>query len=202
MMEEKKLFKNGYKYISGVDEVGRGSLAGPVVAACVVIDSHFLKIKKEIKSINDSKQISSKIRKELYNIINKHSLSVSIGICFENIIDKINILQASLLASQVAVNNANNKIDIVLMDGSYKIPEINLEQKTIIKGDAKIATIAAASIIAKVYRDKIMTEIDSKYPQYNFKENKGYGSAYHRKKIHEIGPCKIHRKSFSPMKNL
>lgn len=197
---EKKLFKQGYNYIAGVDEVGRGPLAGPVVSACVLVDINFLENINNLKKLNDSKKTSLKNREEIFSIIQDNAVSVGIGICSEKTIDKINILQASLLSSKKAVLNLSHKADIVLMDGKFKIPKLDIDQQNIIQGDAKIAIIALASIIAKVYRDKLMIKLANEYPGYDFEKNKGYGTSYHRKKIAELGPCKIHRYSFAPIK--
>jgi ribonuclease HII len=199
---EKKLFKQGYHYIAGVDEVGRGPLAGPVVSACVLIDIDFLENIKNLKKLNDSKKTSLKNREKIFSVIQDNALSVGIGVCSAKTIDKINILQASLLASKKAVLNLNKKADIVLMDGKFKIPNLDTQQETIIQGDAKVAIIALASIIAKVYRDKLMAKLDNKYPGYDLGKNKGYGTIYHRQKIEELGPSKIHRYSFAPIKNM
>ncbi|MCF7795225.1 ribonuclease HII [Patescibacteria group bacterium] len=199
---EKKLFKQGYNYIAGVDEVGRGPLAGPVISACVLVDINFLENINNLKELNDSKKMSLKNREKIFSIIQDNAVSVGIGICSPKTIDKINILQASLLSSKKAVLNLSHQADMVLMDGKFKIPNLDIDQENIIQGDAKIAIIALASVIAKVYRDKIMTEYDNKYPGYDFAKNKGYGTAYHRKQIEKIGPCKIHRYSFAPIKDM
>ena len=199
---EKKLFKQKYHYIAGVDEVGRGPLAGPVVSACVLVDINFLENINNLKELNDSKKTSLKNREKIFSMIQDNAVSVGIGVCSPKTIDKINILQASLLSSKKAVLNLSHEADIVLMDGKFKIPDLNIDQENIIQGDAKVAVIALASIIAKVYRDKLMTKLNKKYPGYDFEKNKGYGTAYHRKKIKELGPCKIHRYSFAPIKNM
>jgi ribonuclease HII len=199
---EKKLFKQGYNYIAGVDEVGRGPLAGPVVSACVLVDINFLNNINNLKELNDSKKTSLKNRERIFSIVQDNTIAVSLGVCSAKTIDKINILEASLLSSKKAVLNLNHKADIVLMDGNFKIPDLDYPQEAIIQGDAKVAVIALASVIAKVYRDKLMIKLDKKYPGYNFNKNKGYGTAYHRKQIDKIGPCKIHRYSFAPIKNI
>lgn len=199
---EKKLFKQGYNYIAGVDEVGRGPLAGPVVSAAVLVDLNFLEDIKNLKELNDSKKTSLKNREKIFSIIHDNAISVGIGVCSAKTIDKINILQASLLSSKKAVLNLSKEADIVLMDGKFKIPNLDTKQETIIQGDAKVAIIALASIIAKVYRDKLMAKLDKKYPGYDLEKNKGYGTAYHRKKIEELGPSKIHRYSFAPIKDM
>jgi ribonuclease HII len=197
---EQKIFKLGYKTVAGVDEAGRGPLAGPVVAACVVIDNNF-SIKKDIFStLTDSKKLSAKEREKLFKIIKEEALAVEIGVVSSQEIDKINILQASFLAMKKALNNLKKTADYVLVDGKFKIPLLNIDQSAIIQGDNKVFSIAAASIIAKVSRDWLMTEYDKKYPQYNFKQHKGYGTKLHYLKIKEHGPCPIHRLSFSPFK--
>ncbi|MFP4514477.1 MAG: ribonuclease HII [Parcubacteria group bacterium] len=201
LIYEKNLFKQGYKYIAGVDEVGRGPLAGPVVSASVLIDINFLNNIKNLKGLNDSKKTSLEDRERIFSIIHENVISVGIGVCNPKTIDKINILQASLLSSNKAVLNLKTKPDIVLVDGNYKIPKLDYPQEAIVQGDAKIAIIALASVIAKVYRDKLMTKLAYKYPGYDFEKNKGYGTLYHRKKITELGPCAIHRRSFAPLKN-
>jgi len=199
---EKKLFKQGYKYIAGVDEVGRGPLAGPVVSACVVVDRRFLKDINNLQNLNDSKKTSEKNRDKIFAEIRNNAISVGIGVVNEKTIDRINILQASLLSSKKAILSVKQKPDIVLVDGKYKIPDLDLNQEAIIQGDAKVAIIALASIIAKVYRDKLMTKLSTKYPGYNFNKNKGYGTLEHREKIKELGPCGVHRLSFAPLKDL
>jgi ribonuclease HII len=199
---EKKLFKQGYRYIAGVDEVGRGPLAGPVVSACVLVDDNFLKNIDNLKELNDSKKTSLKNREKIFSIIQENAVSVGIGVCSAKTIDKINILQASLLSSKKAVLNLSHKADIVLMDGKFKIPNLDIKQEVIIQGDAKVAIIALASIIAKVYRDKLMAKLDLMYPGYDFAKNKGYGTLYHREQIKKLGACKIHRQSFAPLKDM
>jgi ribonuclease HII len=198
---EKRLFKEGYRYIAGVDEVGRGPLAGPVVSACVLVDNKFLKNIDNLPELNDSKKTSLKNREKIFSIIQENAVSVGIGVCGVKTIDKINILQASLLSSKKAVLNLSHKADIVLIDGKFRIPNLDIEQESIIQGDAKIAIIALASIIAKVYRDKLMTKLDTIYPGYDFAKNKGYGTLYHREQIEKLGACKIHRRSFAPFKD-
>jgi len=206
--EEKKLWQKGYKFVAGLDEAGRGPLAGPVVAAAVVI-SDFKKIK--IKNINDSKKLSEKKRNYFYKILTSHKdIEWGIGIVSEKVIDKINILEATKLAMQKAIcdanirmhaNNTNRKIDFLLLDGNFRL-NINLLQKSIIKGDQKVISVAMASIIAKVTRDKLMQKFHKKYPQYRFDEHKGYPTELHIKMLKKYGICKIHRKSFAPIKKL
>ena len=193
-------FENKYSdyIIAGVDEAGRGPLAGPVVAGCVVLDNS-----KEILFINDSKKISEKKRNKLYDEIIDKSLAYGIGIVDEKVIDEINILEATHVAMKIAVDNANlmlqskhsKSIGILLVD-ALKIKNVDIKQVSIVHGDALSLSIAAASILAKVSRDRMMIEYDKLYPEYQFIKNKGYGTKYHMDKIREIGICDIHRKSF------
>jgi len=176
--------------ICGIDEVGRGPLAGPVVAGAVILPKDC-----DILYINDSKKLSEKKRDELYRIIMNEAVAVGIGYADHNRIDEINILQATYEAMRQAVNNLSVKPDILLND-AVTIPGIDIKQVPIVKGDAKSISIGAASIIAKVTRDRLMVELDSKYPGYGFASNKGYGSAAHIAALKEIGPCEIHRRTF------
>lgn len=181
----------GYKLIAGVDEVGRGPLAGPVVTAAVILPEGTV-----IEGVDDSKKLSEKKREELFKIIKQQAVAVSIGIESEKIIDDINILNATYKAMKKAVESLDVKPDLILVD-AVTIPGIDIEQKGIIKGDSKSISIAAASIIAKVTRDKMMELYAEQYPQYSFEKNKGYGSSEHIKAIEEYGLCPIHRKSFT-----
>ena len=199
---EKKYFQSGKKFLAGVDEAGRGPLAGPVVAACVIIDSNFKIDSQELEMVADSKKLSSKKREQLFSVIKEKALSVEISVISEAWIDKINILQASLLAMKKAINKSEVKPDLVLVDGNQRIKNLDIDQETIIDGDAKVWLIAAASIIAKVSRDFLMTEAEKKYPGYGFIKHKGYGTKYHLEKLKELGPCPIHRRSFAPVKKL
>lgn len=180
--------------VVGVDEAGRGPLAGPVVAGAVYIPKYF----DELEEINDSKKLTEKKREKLFEII-KEKCIIGIGIVDEKVIDEINILNATFLAMRKALEEIENKlekVDVVLVDGNHKIKEYNKNQEAIIKGDAKSMSIAAASIIAKVTRDKILINIAKEYPQYLFEKHKGYGTKLHREIINEKGICKYHRKSF------
>jgi ribonuclease HII len=195
--EEKKLWRQGCKCVIGIDEAGRGPLAGPVVAACVFVNSEKILKNKILKNINDSKKISEKQREEIYKIlINHKDIKWGVGIVSEKIIDKINILQATKLAMEKSFKKIN--ADFLLLDGNFKI-HCATEQKSIIKGDQKVFSIAAASIIAKVTRDKLMQKYHKKYPQYGFDKHKGYGTKLHMDNIEKFGPCKIHRKTFYPV---
>ena len=198
---EKKIFQLGYKLIGGIDEAGRGPLAGPVVAACVVIDENFKIDEPDLELVADSKKLSAKKRERLFKIIREKTLAVEIGVVDNLVIDKINILQASFLAMRRAVKKLPIKPDYIILDGAFKIPKLELPQTAIIKGDATVFTIAAASIIAKVSRDWLMAELDKKYPEYLFAKHKGYGTKLHLEKITAHGPCPIHRFSFAPLKN-
>ncbi len=187
---EDKYSDIGYEYICGIDEVGRGPLAGPVVAAAVILPKD-----KRILGLNDSKQLSKKKREELYDIIIDKSIAYGIGVVSENIIDEINILQSTYKAMQIAINNLKVKPDLLLND-AVKIPDIIIKQVPIIKGDTLSASIAAASIVAKVTRDRMMEDYDEIYPGYDFGKSAGYGTPNHIKKLKEDGPCDIHRKTF------
>ncbi len=181
---------SSYCFICGIDEAGRGPLAGPVVAGAVILPKD-----EKILYLNDSKQLSATKRDELYDIIMERSVAAAVGISDHNRIDEINILQATYEAMRSAIMKLQEKPDILLND-AVTIPQVSIPQVPIIKGDAKSCSIAAASIIAKVTRDRIMEEMDTKYPGYGFAKNKGYGSADHIKAIKELGPCPIHRRSF------
>lgn len=178
------------EYICGIDEVGRGPFAGPVVACAVILPKDC-----DILYLNDSKKLSEKKREELFVEIKEKAVSYGIGIVSEKVIDEINILQATYEAMRQAINNLSVKPDILLND-AVTIPLVDIKQVPIIKGDAKSASIAAASIVAKVTRDHMMEEFDLVYPGYEFAKNKGYGTKAHRDALKAIGPCEIHRKTF------
>lgn len=187
---EKLVYCEGYRCIAGVDEAGRGPLAGPVVAAAVVFPHAYSN-----SLINDSKKLTVRKRDELYKVILEDALAVGVGVAEVDVIDRINILQASLQAMREAVLELSIVPDYILVDGLYTIA-LTMPQKALVKGDALSVSIAAASIIAKVSRDRIMEIYHRQFPQYNFLQNKGYGTAEHRKILQEIGMCKIHRRSF------
>jgi ribonuclease HII len=188
--------KKGYKNIAGVDEAGRGPLAGPVVAAAVILPKRF-----HVDSINDSKKLTEKKRIELFDIIHGSASAIGIGIVYEQEIDRLNILNASLLAMQTALSELDKEPDFILVDGNVKVCTA-IPQKTIRKGDSKSISIAAASIIAKVTRDRIMYQHHRTYPYYNFKSHKGYGTKEHIEAIKKYGITKIHRRTFSPVKEI
>lgn len=179
-----------YSYICGIDEVGRGPLAGPVVAGAVILPKE-----EEILYLNDSKQLSEKKREELYDIIMDKAVGVGIGVVPPARIDEINILQATYEAMRIAISKLPVKPDLLLND-AVTIPQVDIKQVGIIKGDARSISIAAASIVAKVTRDRMMVEYDKLYPEYYFASNKGYGSKAHVEVLKQIGPCAIHRSSF------
>ena len=183
-------YEPSYDYIGGIDEAGRGPLAGPVVAACVILPKGHT-----IRGVNDSKKISEKKREKLYDVIIDEALAVGVGIVGPDVIDEINILQATYSAMRDAIADISIQPDILLCD-AVKIPEVDIPQVPIVKGDAKSLTIAAASIIAKVTRDRIMRGYDEDYPEWNFGKHKGYGTAAHYAAIREHGISPIHRKTF------
>jgi ribonuclease HII len=192
---EKLAYQKGYKFIAGIDEAGRGPLAGPVVAAAVIFPPDY-----QNRQINDSKKLSARKREELYEVINKDAISVGVGTADADIIDRINILQASLQSMREAVLELSLPPDFLLIDGLHTIP-LQTPQNALVKGDSLSISIAAASIIAKVSRDRIMEMYHRQFPQYNFLQNKGYGTKEHRDALREFGMCKIHRRSFH-LKNL
>ena len=182
--------KNGFKYIAGVDEVGRGPLAGPVVAAAIILAKD-----TELEGVKDSKQMSERARARAFPKIYEKALSVSIGVVSNRSIDRINILNASLEAMKKAVMSLDPAPDFILVDGIHKIP-IGISQKCIKKGDQLSLSIAAASVFAKVYRDRIMKAYHDMFPEYGLSRNKGYGTAEHREALKLHGPSFIHRLSF------
>jgi len=192
-LEGMREFENKYSdlaYVAGIDEAGRGPLAGPVVAAAVILPKDIF-----LPFLNDSKKVTEKRRDVLFDEIKQNAIAYGIGIASNTLIDEINILQATYEAMREAINALEKTPDILLVDAVH-IPDINIKQVGIVKGDAKSVNIAAASILAKVTRDRIMAEYDKIYPEYGFASNKGYGTATHIAALKEVGPCAIHRKSF------
>lgn len=192
---ENELYKNNINLIAGVDEVGRGPLVGNVVCAAVILPKDYYD-----ERINDSKKISEKKREQLYDIIMENAIAVGIGESSEDIIDEINILEATKRAMKEAINNLNIKPEHVLID-AVKL-DIDIPSTSIIKGDAKSQSIAAASIIAKVTRDRQMYELDKLHPEYDFKNNKGYGTKKHIEALNKYGVLKEHRKTFEPVSTI
>ncbi len=187
---EHKYHAMGSRYICGIDEVGRGPLAGPVCACAVILPED-----EVILHLNDSKQVPAKKREELYDIIVEKAVAYGIGIVSEKRIDEINILQATYEAMRMAIAKLKVKPDLLLND-AVRIPEVDIRQVPIVKGDTLSASIAAASIVAKVTRDRMMKEYDKVYPGYSFASNMGYGSAKHYEGLRKLGPCEIHRRTF------
>lgn len=187
---EKQALSQGFKCVCGIDEAGRGPLCGPVCAAAVI-----LPVDCEIEGINDSKKLSEKKREALYDIIIEKAVAYSVVMVDAKTIDEINILQATFKAMREAVDSLSVKPDIALIDGNGK-PGLSIEERTIVKGDAKSISIAAASILAKVTRDRYCIELDKKYPEYQFAKHKGYGTKLHYEMIAEHGICPEHRRTF------
>ena len=189
---EKDLYKKGFKNICGIDEAGRGPLAGPVVIAGVIMPEDSM-----IEGINDSKKVSEKKREALYDVIKQEAISYSVAIIGQDVIDEINILNATKNGVTEVIDRLDIKPDLIVIDALEHINTRGIPYESIIKGDAKCYNIAAASILAKVTRDRIMREWDAIYPQYGFIKHKGYGTKMHIEAIKEYGLCPIHRKSFT-----
>jgi ribonuclease HII len=189
---DKKFYDRGLEFVSGIDESGRGSLAGPVVAAAVILHQGVL-----ITNLNDSKKLSNIERESLFMIIKEKALAYAVESVDNKMIDKINILQATFLAMSRAILKLQINPDLCLIDGNHRIPNLFIKQESIISGDAKSACIAAASILAKVVRDRIMTEYAKQYPVYEFEKHKGYGTKKHIALLKKYGQCAIHRLTFA-----
>jgi len=190
---ERTLWTKGIENIAGMDEAGRGPLAGPVVSAAVIFPKEII-----IEGVNDSKKLTANQREELFKIISEQALGIGIGIVSHEVIDRINILQATILSMRKALDELKLTPGFVLVDGNHFKHDI-LRFQNVVGGDAKSFTIAAASIVAKVTRDRIMSELDVIYPQYGFEQHKGYGTRRHIEAIRKHGLCEIHRKSFHPV---
>ncbi|MEK7067798.1 MAG: ribonuclease HII [Patescibacteria group bacterium] len=197
---EQKLQAGGFKLIAGLDEAGRGPLAGPVIAAAVIFD--FPEVPAELRAVTDSKKLSADKRAHLAKIIMERAASYGLGLCDHETIDRINILQASFLAMKKALSTLKTKPSIILVDGQLPLPNYSSPQQAIINGDNLVFSIAAASILAKVTRDAMMEQMHGLYPQYFFNRHKGYGTKLHLDALKLYGPCEIHRKSFRPVKQL
>lgn len=189
--EEVKLYENNINYICGIDEAGRGPLAGPVVVGAVILPKDSF-----IEGVNDSKKISEKKREKIYEQIIEEAISYSVGIVDQKTIDEINILNATKLGVKIALEGLKQRPDVIMVDALNNMDTLGIPYISVVKGDAKNYSIAAASIIAKVTRDRIMKEWDEIYPIYGFSKHKGYGTAEHIRIIKENGPCILHRKSF------
>ena len=192
---ERTLRNQGYTHIAGIDEAGRGPLAGPVVSAAVILGPEF-----SCPDVADSKKLSEKKRAALFPQIKEQALGVGVGICSHEKIDEINVLQATLLSMKKAVQDLSTPPDYLLVDGKFTI-DMETPQEAVIKGDSKCLSIAAASIIAKVTRDWIMADLHAQYPVYNFIRHKGYPTKAHKQAIQEHGPCPVHRKTFNGVLN-
>jgi ribonuclease HII len=220
---EKELMSRGYDFVIGIDEVGRGPLAGPVIAVATTVrnfqfpisnDKNFI---KKLDLIRDSKMLSEKQREKLFDFIHENFF-VGVGLCDHETIDRMNILEASFLAMKKAVADLSRNMErishnaprstfqdlrtIILVDGNKKIPNFSMEQRAIVGGDKIVKSISAASIIAKVTRDRLMREMHNKFPKYGFDKHKGYGTKFHIEALQKNGYCEIHRKSFEPVKTL
>ena len=195
LQHEKELYKAGYQTIAGIDEVGRGPLAGPVVAAAVILPPGC-----KIKGLNDSKKIPKKKHQEIYQAVLDKALAVGIGLMDNDIIDKVNIYEATKLAMKEALSKLRLKPDYLLID-AIKL-DVEIPQESIIKGDANSLSIAAASIVAKVTRDKLMADYDKEFPGYDFAQNAGYGTKSHLQGLERHGVTPIHRKTFEPIKSM
>lgn len=187
---EKEALAKGYKSVCGVDEAGRGPLAGPVCAAAVILPKGVI-----IEGVNDSKKLSEKKRESLFDVIREQALSYSIAYATVDEIEEINILNATMLAMRRAIDGLDIKADYAMIDGN-KIPPLDIDAECIVKGDAKSMSIACASILAKVSRDRLLYKYAEEYPMYGFDKHKGYGTKVHREAILKYGPCPYHRKSF------
>lgn len=194
---EEKYWKQGIFFVAGIDEAGRGPLAGPVVAATVIFPEG-----TEIKGINDSKQLTPEEREDLYPEIIEKALSVGIGVVDNNVIDRINILQSTFEAMTRSLRKLSVIPEVILIDGNDTLEAVPIKQEAIKKGDQLSMSVAAASIIAKVYRDRIMEFYGLEYPEYDFQSNKGYATSQHIETVVKVGPCEIHRRSFSPIKEI
>lgn len=191
---ENEAYSRGYSRVCGIDEAGRGPLAGPVCAAAVILPRGFI-----IEGANDSKKLSEKKRELLYDVIKEQSIAYGIAFAEVEEIEEINILNAAMLAMRRAVDKLRIRPDFAMVDGN-RLPSLGIDAECIVKGDARSMSIACASILAKVTRDRLMLEYADKYPQYKFEKHKGYGTKLHTEMLLKYGPCEIHRKSF--LKNI
>jgi len=213
---ENKLALAGYNFVIGIDEAGRGPLAGPVVASAVTLKNKKSQVTAHelCDLVRDSKTLSEKQREKMFDFV-EDNFYVGVGIIDQKIIDRINILEASFLAMKAAITDLKKNLkgfdplrgveplqSVILVDGNKKIPNLSIEQKAIVNGDKFVKSISAASIIAKVTRDRIMMDMHAKFPEYAFDKHKGYGTKLHFEMLENFGPCAIHRKSFEPVRSL
>lgn len=200
---EKKLFSKGYCCVAGVDEVGRGPWAGPVVAGVVVLDNDEGLINLLLAmGVRDSKQMTEQKRERVYNFITKNTKHWAVAAVDEKVIDEINILNASKLAMRSAVEKLSCKVDYLLIDGNHTLTDYPIDQRAIPKADTSVISVSVASVLAKVTRDRLMIALDDQYPGYGFAQHKGYGTKQHQLALQQLGPCAIHRTSFSPIKSM
>lgn len=194
LVEEKKLWKQGFLLLAGIDEAGRGPLAGPVIAAACILPVQF-----DLPGLNDSKMLTESKREKLYTQIQAQAIDYAIGSAEPAEIDALNILQATKLAMKRAIEGLTFRPHYLMID-ALELPAVKLPQLPLVRGDSLSATIAAASILAKVTRDRLMVELDTIYPDFSFSKNKGYGTSQHMQVLQRLGPCPLHRKSFAPVK--
>jgi len=201
---EKKLWRQGYSFVVGLDEVGRGPLAGPVCAAavCFVVTKQTAAAKlKVFDGLKDSKKLSVKQREQWYEILTTHpDIKWGVGLLSAKVIDRINILEATKLAMKKALENLNVATEYLLIDGNFLLEDLSISQKAVVRGDSKIVSCAAASIIAKVTRDRLMVRYHQQHPQYGFNAHKGYGTRRHIAAIKKHGACRLHRRTFAPFR--
>lgn len=190
LLYENEAYERGYKSVCGVDEAGRGPLAGPVCAAAVVLPKGLI-----IDGVNDSKKLTEKKREALFDTITEQALDWSVAFATVEEIEEINILNAAMLAMKRAIEGLKNPVDFAIIDGNKK-PDLNIDCEAVVKGDAKSMSVAAASILAKVSRDRILRQYALDYPQYGFDKHKGYGTKVHVEALKKYGPCEVHRPSF------
>ncbi len=198
---ERRLWALGYSFVAGVDEAGRGPWAGPVVAAAVVLPPHRSDLMDLLMGVDDSKRLSPRAREDLFTRVREVALAIGVGQAESEEIDTLGIARATRLAMQRAIYALPRQPDYILVDYEH-IPDIAVPQEAFVRGDARVLSIAAASIIAKVTRDRIMVEMDARYPGYGFAQHKGYGTAAHRDALRRLGPSPIHRKSWKPVRDL
>lgn len=199
-LETAVLATTPYRHIAGIDEAGRGALAGPVAAAAVILPLNNPLALIELQEVNDSKQLTAHMRERLFGRITRYALAYGIGLEPAEVIDEVGIMAATKRAMGTAVAQLNPAADYLLIDGRIRLQTIPLPQQAIVRGDALSLSIAAASILAKVTRDRLMVELDPFYPQYNFQQHKGYGTTQHLAALARFGPCPVHRHSFAPIK--
>lgn len=199
-LEFEILAQHGFTFVAGLDEAGRGALAGPVTAAAVILPLNNAQIREALQGVNDSKQLTAKMREKLFSRITQHALAYGIASVPATAIDEIGIIPATKQAMATAVSQLTPAAQYLLIDGRIRLKTLATPQQPIIRGDGKSFSIAAASILAKVTRDRLMIELDVHYPQYGFARHKGYGTPQHLAALEQHGPCPLHRHSFAPIK--